>query len=90
MSDPIATCDEMHLKSQIFRSSGSQMFFKTGILKNFAKTFEVKQKACNFIKETPTQMFSCEYCDIFKNSFFCSTPLVAASEYLFHLGSYSR
>ena len=21
-------------------------------------------------KETPTQMFSCEYCDIFKNSFF--------------------
>ena len=27
--------------------------------------------SCNFIiKKTPTQAFSCEYCDIFKNSFF--------------------
>ena len=28
-------------------------------------------KACNFIKkENPTPVFSCEYCDIFKNSYF--------------------
>ena len=28
-------------------------------------------QACNFIKkETPTQMFSCEFCEIFKNTFF--------------------
>ena len=28
-------------------------------------------KACNFIeKETPTQVFSCEYCKIFNNSLF--------------------
>ena len=28
-------------------------------------------KACIFNnKETPTQVFSCEYCEIFKNSFF--------------------
>ena len=28
-------------------------------------------KACIFIqKETPTQVFFCEYCEIFKNSFF--------------------
>ena len=27
--------------------------------------------SCNFIKKkTPTQVFSCEYCEIFKNSFF--------------------
>ena len=28
-------------------------------------------QACNFI--TPTQMFSCEYCETFKNSFFIET-----------------
>ena len=33
-----------------------------------------------YLKETPTQVFSCEYCEIFKNSFFYRTPLVAASE----------
>ena len=33
-------------------------------------------------KETPTQMFSCEYCDIFKSSFFYRTPLMAASGFL--------
>ena len=30
-------------------------------------------------KETPTRMFSCEYCEIFKNSFCYRTPPVAAS-----------
>ena len=28
--------------------------------------------------ETPTQLFPCEYCEIFKNSFFHGTPPVAA------------
>ena len=32
-----------------------------------------------YYKETPTQMFSCEFCEIFKNTFFQRTPLVAAS-----------
>ena len=37
--------------------------------------------AGNFIKkETPAQVFSCRYCEIFKNSFFFRTPPVAASE----------
>ena len=27
-------------------------------------------RACNFVKETPTQMLSCEICEIFKNSYF--------------------
>ena len=27
-------------------------------------------KACSFIKKTPTQVFSCEYCEIFKKPFF--------------------
>ena len=37
--------------------------------------------ACNFIKkETPTQVFSCEYHKMFENSFFYGTSLVAAPE----------
>ena len=36
-------------------------------------------KACNFIKKTPTQVFSCEVCEIFKNTFSYRTPLVTAS-----------
>ena len=36
---------------------------------------------CNFIKkETLTQVFSCEFCEISKNTFFYRTPLVAVSE----------
>ena len=36
-------------------------------------------KACNFIKKTLTRSFSCEYCEIFKNSFSHRTSQVAAS-----------
>ena len=31
-------------------------------------------------KETPTQVFSCEFCEIFKNSFFYRKPPVAGFE----------
>ena len=35
---------------------------------------------CNFInKETLAQVFSCEFCEIFTNTYFYRTPLVAAS-----------
>ena len=41
----------------------------------------IKSLFYNFIKkETPTQVFSCEFCEIFKNNFFHRTPPVAASE----------
>ena len=37
-------------------------------------------EACNFIiKETLAQVFSCEFCEISKNTFLYRTPLVAAS-----------
>ena len=37
--------------------------------------------ACSFIKkETLAEVFSCEFCEIFKNTFFYKTPLVAASK----------
>ena len=37
-------------------------------------------QACNFIKkETLAQVFSCEFCDISKNTFYYRTRLVAVS-----------
>ena len=39
-----------------------------------------RPKACNFIKkETLAEVFSCEFYEISKNTFFYRTPLVAAS-----------
>ena len=34
-----------------------------------------------FYKDTPTQVFSCEYYEMLKNSFFYVIPPVAASDY---------
>ena len=74
------------IKLTSHRSSCSQMFFKTGNLENFAiftkkhLLFEYlfNKVALNFfIFITPTQVFSCEYCNIFKRSFWCRL-LVAA------------
>ena len=56
------------------------MFFKIDDLKNFAifaGKYQWWSLFFNFIKETPTPVFSCEYCKILKNRFF--TPLVVAS-----------
>ena len=42
---------------------------------------KLQGSACNFIKkETLAQVFSCEFCEIYKNRFLHRTPLVAASE----------
>ena len=39
-----------------------------------------RSEACNFIKkDTLAQVFSCEFCEIYKNTFYYRTPLVAAS-----------
>ena len=38
-------------------------------------------KACNFIKETPTQVFSCEIWEIFKNTYFAEDLQTTASEF---------
>ena len=65
------------------------MFCKKGILRNFAKFtgkhlcqsvfFNKTAEASNFIqKETLAQLFSCEICEISKNTFSYRTPLVAA------------
>ena len=39
-----------------------------------------RPEACNFIKiETLAKVFPCEFCEIYKNTFYYRTPLVAAS-----------
>ena len=49
-------------------NSRPRMFSKTGVLKHFA-IFTWKN-LCFKKNTTPTQVFFCEYCNIFKNSFF--------------------
>ena len=89
------------------RSSHPEVFCKKGVLKNFAK-FTGKHPCQSLFfnkvaglrlqlkrlkKETLTQVFSCEFWKISKNSFSYRTPLVAASKIcLYHSpneGSYT-
>ena len=61
------------------RDTRPEVFCKKGALRNFAKFtgkhlcqshFLIKLQACNFIKkETLPQVFSCEYCEIFRAPF---------------------
>ena len=70
------------------------MFCKKGVLINFAKftgkhrcqnfslnkVAGLRPEACKFIKkETLAQVFSCEFCEIYKNTFYYTTALMAAS-----------
>ena len=51
-----------------------------GVLRNFAKFTGKHLRQSLLIKnETLVQVFSCEFCKIFKNTFFYRTPLVNAS-----------
>ena len=61
------------------RSSRPEVFCKKGVLRNFKKltgkhlcqSLFCNDSACNFIKkETLAQMFSCEFCEISKNTSF--------------------
>ena len=51
-----------------------------GVLRYFAKfTGKLCNKVAGLKKKTLAQMFSCEFCEISKNTFFYRTPPVAAS-----------
>ena len=59
----------------------TEVFYKKGVLKNF--TIFTGKHLCQslfFKKETLAHVFSCEFCEIFKNSFLYRTPLVTASK----------
>ena len=58
----------VNVPKHLFRSSRPEVLFRKGVFRNFA------------IKETLAQMFSCEFCEISKNTCFYRTPPVAASE----------
>ena len=45
---------------------------------------------CLFNKGDLTQVFFCEYCEIFKNSFSYRTPLMADSFFNFYLKLHSQ
>ena len=62
-----------------FRSSRPEMFWKKGILRDFAK-FTGKHLCQGLFldKDILTQMFFVEFCEIYKNIFLHRTPPVAA------------
>ena len=64
------------------RASHRQMSFKV-FLKISQYPLESTCAGISFYKETPIQVFSCEYCETFKNRYFYGTPLMAASDYFF-------
>ena len=75
----------------MFRSSHQWCSMKKGVLRNFTKFTgkhlrqslffnKIAGKACNFIKkETLAQVFSCEFCEISKNTFFTAYLWTTAS-----------
>ena len=74
------------------RSSHQRCSVEKGVLRNFAKFTgkhlcqslffnKVAGLACNFIKkETLAQVFSCEFCEISKNTFFTEHLWTTASD----------
>ena len=73
----------MQFTSKIHESNHQKHSIKKAVLKNFA-IFTGKNPCCSLFfskKEIPTQVFSCEYCDIFQNIYFEEFMRTAASEY---------
>ena len=58
------------------------VLIKKAVLKIFGKIHRNVAGLQLFNKETPTQMFSSEYCDIFKNTYFEGHLLKAVSDFL--------
>ena len=64
----------------IFKSSRPEMFCKKDALKNLAKfTGKHLCQSLFFKKETLAQVFFCEFCEIFKNTFFTEYLWATAS-----------
>ena len=68
------------------KSSRPEVFCKKDVLRTSqnlqenTRVYSDRPKACDLVKkETPAQVFFCEFCEIFKNTFFYRTPPVAAS-----------
>ena len=71
---------------RLFQKKPPDVFYKKGVLENFVKFTgkylcqsllfnKVTGQACTFIKtENLAQVFSCEFCENFKNTFFTEHP----------------
>ena len=93
------------LLSQLYRSSHQRFSVKKGVLSNFLKftgkylcqglffnkVAGLMPKACNFIKkETLAQVFSCEFCEISKNTFFTEHLWTTAFDSRYLEGSFEE
>ena len=82
------------------RSSQQRCSMKKGVLRNFTKftgkhlcqslffnkVAGLRPEACNFIKkETLAQVFSCEFCEISKNTFFTEHLWTTASVWTYDM-----
>ena len=65
-----------------FRSNHQNCFMKKGVLKNFCNIHRKVAELQPYQEETPTRMFSSEYCKIFKNTYFEEHLLTTASDFL--------
>ena len=65
----IMTAPVLCTEATVRRISSKQIYLK---ISRYSQETSVVNglKACNFIKKRITQVFFCEYCEIFKNSFF--------------------
>ena len=86
---PLSAINHMQIKSLIRnrtitnRSSHQRCSVRKGVLRNSTKgkhlCQSLLQATCNFIKnETLAQVFSCEFCEISKNTFFTEHLLTTA------------
>ena len=67
-------CSVKKMFLKILQNSDENTYARVSFL------IKLQAEACNFIKrETLTQVFSCEFCNIFKNTFLERTTLVAVS-----------
>ena len=84
------------VKSNTKQKQSPGVLYKTSVLKNFAKF--IGKHLCRSLffnkvadlkpatllkKETPTQVFSCEFCEIFKNTFPTEHFQAAASDKIY-------
>ena len=72
----------IHIKNG-FRSSRPEVFCKKGVLRNLTKFAgrPLCLRPATLLKEILVQGFSCEFCEISKNTFLYKTPLLAAFNY---------
>ena len=67
------------LQISTFRNSHLEVFCKKSVLKFSQNSQENTCVRASFLIKLQVQVFSCEFCEIFKNTFLYRTPPVAAA-----------